>query len=1210
MTHTLRRAGWPFLGLLVALLLLTRTSPALAEAPLIPRAADDPPVKGKDAPKADDKAKAIADVEKQIADLQKKLDELKKGPATPPKAAAPEGVLPDDYVKALNWRSIGPASMGGRVTCLAVVESDPTTYYVGTASGGLLKTTNNGTTFAHLFDNQATVSVGDVAVAPSDPNVVWVGTGENNPRNSVTYGDGVYKSLDAGKTFTNMGLKKSFSVGKVVIHPKDPNTVYVGAMGRLYGPNEERGLFKTTDGGKTWTKALYVDDRTGVIDFRMDPANPEVLIVATWERKRDAFDGFFGEAKDWPAPDQYGPEVTYGPGGGLHKTADGGKTWKKLKAGLPTVKTGRIGLDYARKAPGLVYAVIDTEKLGIGPPVSSVIVGVGLADEKGGGVKVNALTDDGPAAKAGIKEGDVLVSFDGTKLTDRDSYTEFLVTKKPGDVVKVAFTRDGKDMAAEVKLIPKPAANAKPGANAPQMPLPGFSPTFKPDGGGPVTVGYVPTGSAAEKAGVKPGMTVAGLEGKDVVVWADFRNPLRDKKAGDKVKLKFKDNDKTFEAELTVAIGPVVVAPANPDRPNLLSNVTGGQTANIQDQQGKGGFEAGGVFVSKDNGETWTRVNSVNPRPFYFSQVRVDPSNDDNVYLLGDVAPGFGNQAGLWRSTNGGKTFGIAPNRRVHADIHAMWIDPRDARHMILGCDGGFYATYDRGDNWDHLNVLALGQFYHVAVDNRRPYRVYGGLQDNGSWAGPSHTLRGSGPVNEDWSSILGGDGFVCRVDPNDPDIIYAESQNGNMARANLRTGERAGIRPGKPDEPMRWNWNTPFILSAHSPGVFYCASQYVFRSLARGDSSKPISPEITRTKQGSGTALAESPRNPEVLWAGTDDGFVWITKDGGAKWENLFEKFKPAGLPGPRWVASIEPSRAVEGRCYVVLDAHRSDDDKPYVFATEDFGATWKSITANLPAFGSTRVLREDYTNPNLLYLGTEFGVWVSINRGTSWTRINNNLPTVPVHEVAQPTTASEIVVATHGRSVWIVDVASLRQLPARTDGTGAEAVTYDPLKDAVTLFTPAPAVRWKIDGGRGLNMYSQEARKFYGTNPERRATIEYLLKAPAKALTVKITDAAGKPVFDFRTAVETSAGFHRLNWSLNRIGGGAVPAGTYRVVLNADGKEYAQAIVVENDPNADPRALVGVAEGEMKDEEEEGDPVEREFPGWKRVRIPVIED
>ncbi len=1130
----------------------------------------------------DDKLKKeIADVEKRLLELKKQLEEAKKGKPLP--AAA--NTVPASAIEKMTWRNIGPANMGGRITALAVVESDPTTYYVATASGGLLKTTNNGTTFSFVFEKEATVSIGDVAVAPSDPNVVYVGTGEANPRNSVSYGDGVYKSTDGGKTWQNVGLKQSYSIGKILIHPTDPNTVYVAAMGRVYGPNAERGVFKTADGGKNWQKVLYADDKTGAIELRMDPFDPNTLFAGLWERKRDEFDGFFGTGP-FPGPDQYGPIVAHGPGGGLYKTSDAGKTWNKLTgekgaAGLPTVKTGRIGLDYSRKTKGLIYAIIDTENIGKGRPPLAVYMGVSGEGDKGG-AKLTQITDDGPAAKAGLKANDVVVAIDGKKVESYDDLLEALVPKKPNDVVKLDVKRAKKD-AKEPEAL---KIDLKLGQRAPEPKKGGGQTSLSPGGivfsvssfDSPVAVAEVPKGGAAEKAGVKPGMVVAAIDGKEVTNFREYRTELRvsaklenPRKAGDKVKVTFKEGEnKPFDAVLELQDAELRAGGApggkggGTARPFILQAQVGGQQPNVQGSQGKDGFQTGGVYKSADNGKTWVRVNSLNPRPFYFSNVRVDPTDDAVVYVLGDTT--------LYKSTDGGTKFGSAGASSVHPDHHAMWINPKDGRHIVLGNDGGLYVTYDRGAHWDHLNTQALAQFYHVAVDTRKPYRVYGGLQDNGSWGGPSRTIRATGPANEDWVYLNGGDGFVCRVDPNDPDWVYAESQNGGMNRRNLRTGEQRGIRPKqvKQGEELRFNWNTPFILSHHNSSVFYCGAQYVFRSVARGDNLKPISPELTRTPKGSMTALAESAKSADVLWAGTDDGYVWVTKDGGQNWTNVTENIKKAGLPGHRWVATIEPGAKVEGRCYVCFDAHRSDDDKPYLFATEDYGATWKPIANNLPAFGSTRSLREDATTSEILYCGTEFGIWVSINRGESWAKLNNNLPTVAVHEIAQPTTASEIVIATHGRGIWILDVASLRQMRPET------------LKEKATLFAPATVTRWQF--GPGSFPYSRDVRKFYGTNPPNGGAIDYLLTAPAKDVSLKVVDVTGTAVREFRDPPK-GAGFHRLAWTPPRAGG-------YRVVLTVDGKEYAQMATAENDPNAPAGArITGVPEapggGEGEDED-----------------------
>ena len=983
--------------------------------------------------------------------------------------------IPSDWVESLRWRSIGPANMGGRVTALAVYEADPSTFYVGTATGGLLKTTNNGITFEHQFDGEATVAIGDVAVAATDPNIVWVGTGESNPRNSVSYGDGVYKSLDGGETWKNMGLDRSFQIGRIAIHPKDHDIVYVGALGRLYGPNEQRGLFKTTDGGETWEKILYVDDKTGVVDVQMHPRDPDTLLVATYERKRDGFD-----AND--------PEVKIAPGSGLYRTTDGGETFKKLTEGLPTVDLGRIGVDYYRKDPDVVYAIVESAL--IGKP-GELVGWAGVSSEDAEtGARVTRVVDDGPAAAAGIKVGDIVLAAGETTVLSSAALTEALAQHEVGDGVKLAYAREGERHTAEVTMAERPEPNQ---------------------------------GGSGRSRGRRGG----------------------------------------------------------------LSSGLGGQTANVQKLQGRNGHEHGGVYRSEDGGTTWQRINSINPRPMYFSQIRVDPSDEQYQFVLG---------IRLSWSKDRGETFTPDAGRGVHADHHAMWIDPNDGRHAILGCDGGVYVTYDRARNWDHLNHMALGQFYHVAVGPRRDYWVYGGLQDNGTWGAPHRAARDSGAVNEDWIRIGGGDGFIVRVDANDPEQIYYESQNGSMARTHLGTMEGGRIRPRAPKGTRyRYNWQTPFILSHHNSRIYYCAGNHVFRSLDRGDDLKVISPDITRTDRGSATALAESPRDSDVLYVGTDDGALWGTKDGGVTWRNLIdpapevaagapaeadtdEAATPADatseepvrlglgelIPGPRWVNAIEPSRFVTGRAYVTLDGHRSDDDNPYVFVTEDFGDTWSPLHGDLP-WGSTRIVREDLENPDVLWAGTEFGVYVSIDRGQRWARINNNLPTVRVDELAQHATSGEIVAGTHGRSLWILDATPVRQMTAATLAADAH------------LYKPNAVVRWRTKHRRA----SSGARRFVGANPPRSAEIYYSLARETAGVQLEIRDAAGKVIktleasgdaglhrvaWDLRAERRRSAGESRRGWSR---GSSTLAAGTYTAVLTIGEDSWSQPVVIEEDPN-----------------------------------------
>ncbi len=1128
-------------------------------------------ISGPAAEEAIPREKQIADLERQIKELAKKLEELKRMPAAPSSA---EADLPAEWIKTLTWRCIGPASMGGRIVAFSVYEADPSTYWVATASGGLLKTTNNGITFEHQFDREATVSIGDVCVAQSNKDIVWVGTGENNPRNSVSYGDGVYKSTDGGKTWKNMGLKNTFQIGRIIVHPKNPDIVYVGALGRLYGPNEERGLFKTTDGGKTWERILYVDDKTGIIELKMHPADPETLLVATWERMRDGFDSHRGEPALQDGYDAYDPIKKWGPGGAIYKTTDGGKSFHKLTKGLPTCPLGRIGLDYWRKDPNVVFAIIDCEKIGMGTPPSPVFLGV-AGENAEGGAKLTQITPDGPAAKAGLKVGDIVKSADKKPIAKYEELTELIRSHKVGDKLTLTIVRDKETRDISVTLGRRPeqgrAGGGGGGGGGRQMLPVDFRGEDASNG---VRVERIFEGGESEKAGLQAGDIIQKIDKTEVKTFQQVVELFRAHNPGDKVTVKVLRDKESKELSLTVVRRPPQ-GQVNPRRP--YSYWYGGQRENVQDQQGPKSFEYGGLYKSTDGGESWTRINSVNPRPMYFSQVRVDPIDEKYVYVLGIE---------LYRSEDGGKTF-KADNGPYHPDQHAMWIDPHDGRHILVGGDGGFYLTYDRMKHWLYLNNMAIGQFYHVALDSKQPYRVYGGLQDNGSWGGPSHTLDGQGPINEDWIVASGGDGFVCRVDEQDSDLVYCESQDGRITRRNLRTGEFSPIRPrdprGKP--PYRFNWNTPFILSSHNSQIFYCGGNYVFRSVKKGDDLQAISPEISRTKRGTASALAESPRNPNVLYAGTDDGYLWVTQDGGAKWTNVADK---VGLPGPRWVASIEPSRFADGRAYVVFDAHRSDDDAPYVYVTEDFGKTWKSLNGNLPT-GSTRVLREDIENQNVLYLGTEFGVWVSIDRGGLWTKINNNLPTVAIHELAQHPTNGEMVAATHGRSLWVINVTPLRQMKPET------------LKADATLFKSPTAMRWRREPTRGTP-YGSGNHRFAGENPPSGAQIYYSLCKKAEKVQLKIVDYAGRTVRELPVKKEqTTAGLHCVTWDLGRGPSGTrgpggpgrgqrqtpAPPGMYRVVLAVDGKEHMQDLRVENDPLLKSPTII--AEEEEDEEERE---------------------
>jgi photosystem II stability/assembly factor-like uncharacterized protein len=754
-----------------------------------------------------------------------------------PAQPRPMAVKYDPYqavLAGLQARCVGPANMGGRVVDIAAVESNPDIVYVATAGGGVWKTTDGGETFEAITDSLPTQCIGAVAVCQAKPEVVYVGTGEANPRNSVSWGKGVFKSTDGGKTWVNCGLADTHHIGRVVVHPKNPDIAYVAALGHIWGPNEERGVYRTVNGGKTWDKVKYIDENTGFIDLAMDPSDPKTLYAAGWEVRRDAFSGG-------------SPKTGTGPNGGIFQTIDGGQTWEKLGGGLPEkVGYGRSGLSIYRKDPNVVFAIIQTSET------------VGAAGNTGQ-----------PATPA---------------------------------------TKDG-----------------------------------------------------------KPGMP-----------------------------------------------GPV---------------------------------NRGGVFRSDDKGKTWVKINDIVPRPFYYGQIRVDPTDDNNIYVLG---------VSLVGSTDGGKIFSVI-GRGTHPDHHAMWINPQDSKHIILGNDGGVYVSKDRGKTFEAKRGLVMGQFYGVAVDMQVPYRIYGGLQDNGSWGGPSSTKYEDGITTADWRQYLGGDGFQAAVDPTDPSTVYLESQYGALSRVTVSAtgsggmggkggGRGRSIRPGSAamggmgakGGGNRFNWNAPILLSPHDPKTLYYGSQFLYKTTNRGDKWEKISEDLTAyPKEGrpavSGhtiLSIAESPVKAGVLWVGTDDGKVWVSKDDGKEWIDLTEKIP--GVPAARAIPKIECSHFDAGTAYVCIDRHRNDDFKPYIFLTTDYGESWKPLANNLPDGAVVGVVRQSSKAKDLLFAGTETGLYVSFDGGQIWRHLDKTgLPqAVRVDDLVIHPRDRELVIATHGRSIWIMDIAPLEQL------------------------------------------------------------------------------------------------------------------------------------------------------------------------------------
>ncbi|MBI4913126.1 MAG: hypothetical protein HY823_10345 [Acidobacteria bacterium] len=889
----------------------------------------------------------------------------------------------------LKFREIGPAVMGGRVDDFAVVESNPSIVYAGTASGGLWKTINAGTTWTPLFDKEAVSTIGDVTVAPSDPSIVWVGTGEANNRQSSSWGHGVYRSTDGGATWQNMGLKDTHHIGRVVIHPTNPDIVYVAAQGRLWGPSKERGLYKTMDGGKTWKLVLFVNEDTGVTDLVMDPASPDTLYAAAYQRRRTVF-GFSGS----------------GPDGGIHKSTDGGQTWKKLQKGLPW--------------------------------------------------------DPEP---------------------------------------------------------PRPRSTGGPSAE--MMAMFGITPPEEPP---------------APEAKPEPG--------------------------------------KRSE------IGRIGLAVYRKD-PRIVYAVVE--------------HEKGGVFRSEDRGETWQRMSDTNPRAMYYSQIVVDPTNDLRIWVMG---------ANMYNSEDGGKTFRQDLVQRIHGDYHAMWINPANPDHVILGSDGGIHWSWDRGRSWDFVNNIAIGQFYEVGVDMRQPYWIYGGLQDNNTWGGPSRSMNPRGITNADWLTVGGGDGFFAQVDPKDPNTVYAESQDGNLLRRDIRTGEQRSIRP-QPEEgekPFRFQWNSPIVISATDHRTLYYGGNFLFKSTDRGDSWTRVSPDLTSgadrdklpilgvvpDKQTRSrhdgvqqwpaiTTVAESPVDAQVLWAGTDDGLLHVTRDGGKTWKNVFDRLP--GAPKGTYVSRVVASRGGPGAAYATLDGHRSNDFAIYAYATSDFGETWKKITRGIPENqGVLNVIREHPRNPNLLFAGGEFGAYASWDKGQTWNPLRLNLPTVPVDDILVHPREGDLIFGTHGRSIWVLD-----------DATPLAELSDQVLASPLHLFSIRPAIQWRPWANTG----STGHKAFLGENPPNGAMIHYFLKekpGEKESVRISILDGAGKVL---RTLNGTGTpGVNRVVWDtrseipgmpppareagpgggggFGRFGaqGPRVEPGTYTVKVKVGERETSGTVTIQEDP------------------------------------------
>jgi photosystem II stability/assembly factor-like uncharacterized protein len=802
------------------------------------------------------------------------------------------------------WRPIGPAVTSGRIVDLAVDDGPAARaegrtgklMYAASASGGVWKTTNAGTTWEPIFEREGTSSIGDIAIAATNPEIIWVGTGESNNQRSSSWGDGVYKSENGGKTWQHMGLRTSQHIGRIVLHPTNPDIVYVASVGPLWASGGERGLFKSTDGGKTWKQIIRISEHTGVTDLVMDPTNPDILYAAAFQRQRKAY-SFVGG----------------GPESGIYKSMDAGATWTKLTEGLPKRDIGRIGLDISASQPRTLYATLETT---------------------------------------------------GTEVYRSDNY-----------------------------------------------------------------------------------------------------------------------------------------------------------------------------------GASWTKKGTYQQFPWFMGQIRVDPTDPDRVYLLG---------VPLFVSEDGGLT-NRAIARSAHVDYHAMWINPLNPDHFVVGNDGGVYISHDRGETVDFVTNLPVAQYYAIGLDMRDPYYVYGGLQDNNSLAGPSETRNVQGITNSDWYFTVGGDGFYSAVDPTDPNVVYSESQNGGIVRYDLRTGERKGIKPQPKfgEQNLRWNWSAPILISPHDHKTLYFGANYLFKSPDRGDSWQTLGSDLTRrldrnklplmgklwtdsaVARHAGTAefgnistLDESPMRRGLLYVGTDDGLIQVSRDGGATWTRI-EKFP--GVPDMTYVSRVIASAHDEGTVYATFDGHRSNDFKPYALKSTDYGKTWTSISSNLPN-SSLQVIREHPRARSLLFVGNEIGAYYSGNGGRTWSKLMTNLPTVPVHDMQIHPRENDLVLGTHGRGIYIMD--DITPLERLAEAEASPLVHLFPVK-ATTLFNYNSSVPGGVAGAAALG-----ERSYAAPNPPFGASITYYVKSAlprGRTLSLAIFDSTGRRVRDL--TVNSRPGMHRATWDL-RLG------------------------------------------------------------------------
>jgi photosystem II stability/assembly factor-like uncharacterized protein len=1138
---------------------------------------------------------------------QKAAEKPEEKPAVQAQNVVP---LTGDDLNQFTWRPIGPWPFSGRITNFAVPRGQSQCYYVLTATGGLWKTVDGGIHFDPLFEKYGNQSMGFLSIAPSDQNVLYLGTGEAIHARAAYHGNGMWKSTDAGRTWTHIGLEKSYYIPKVEVDFKNPDVVYVAAEGKLYDnePDCERGLYKSVDGGKTWNRVLDLRDR-GVADVVIDPANSDIVIATSYRVYR----------RTWTFLDRQ-------PGNYIYKSVDGGKTWKKLTAGLPdlgTVETGRNGLALYEKNPKIIYIRLDQE------------IDLGLSEREGA---------------ANVRAGDIfkddyyLNKFKTAKIpadlarlgkfTPITADTERALADKLNDVVKDGkyLTTLGLDLAAFTRTARKVYAKDKETLEA----IGEVEKILKKETTPPLwkkvnDLVVLALFSGSPGIEFKEGFRVT--DAGQLKVNKDFAGLIAYDPKGikDEKDLAARLSELAAYPDFTVNLridGRRVMSQAiktYKDNKDLLDRFKGAEDLAKEYEDTKGRYQLinryvlqtayaealkpmepvkkpGVIYRSEDEGETWAQMTEyrmsggsdpVNPTEAgYYGRLNIDPNNDQILYTP-DTRTG--------RSNDGGKTFKFAGwegNMKTHVDHRAAWIDPLNSNHILSANDGGACESWDGGSHWSQKDTVSAQQFYDVSVDNMVPYNVMGGTQDNGCWIGPSMNRNPNGVYAADWLYLPTGDGFFAVRDWWNPEFIYYESQFGASSRMNLMTGERIGLSPrNTPEEDaagnpaQRYQWNSPIVLSPHNPGIVYVCSQYVHRSLSHGDRDtwQTVSPDLSKADQGRIAlsrktnlqyatifTFAESPKKPGLYWAGTDDGNLQMSPDGGQTWTNITANFydkggklkkglKGAIIPYDRWVARVLPSAHDTDTCYVVYSGYRTNnEDTTYIFVTRDLGKTFEDISGGMN--NPVNDIEEDPDNANVLYIATDYGVFVTFDKGKAWTNLSTTAPNVVMKDLVIQARERDLVVATYGRGIYIVDISPFKEFTPETFGQDTH------------LFDIKDQILWKRFDQRGGTL--GEFAK--ADNPPPGATIYYYLKNQANKVTLSVKDATGAVIQELNGKI--GKGIQKVQWNLTkrsdqsgdegmarmrRFRQAMADPGIYTIVLSVNGREVGtKTVTVKEDP------------------------------------------